>query len=265
MRQRATPFLAGLLIGALLAAPTLGQVDPEFERILVPVFTVYPLAGARGSLWQTDLWIRNNGPEPVRIYGYDYWGCSMTPCPLLPGAPPARPFAASRPVAVSRFLMVERARAGQVSINLRVVSLSSRDVSEGTEIPTPREWEFRAGVTALMNVPTASSFRRVLRIYSGDADRGGEVVVRVRGANPAWRNPDFGAGRDPLLGETSVFLSPGRFEPPSTEMTQLPGIDSPQYERVTVLIEPVSPDLRIWAFLSLVHNETQQLTVVSPQ
>ena len=36
------------------------------------------------------------------------------------------------------------------------------------------------------------------------------------------------------------------------------------HERIAVEVAPLTPELPIWAFISVVHNETQHLTVISP-
>jgi hypothetical protein len=36
-------------------------------------------------------------------------------------------------------------------------------------------------------------------------------------------------------------------------------------QRIALEIEPVTPGLRLWAFATVVNNETQQATVITPQ
>jgi hypothetical protein len=35
-------------------------------------------------------------------------------------------------------------------------------------------------------------------------------------------------------------------------------------ERLRLEVEPVTPGLRLWAFVTVIHNETQHATVITP-
>lgn len=265
-----------IIVLQLLAAGTLvAQTAEEYERVLVPVFSTVPVPGAFGSMWSTDLWLRNNGPSPVNVLHYDY-GCILGTCAQTPPTPPNitfRPLIGESPPGIrGRLLFVERPRATEVAFGLRVRDLSRQLQTAGTEIPVVREGEFTTGVVALLDVPVGGDFRHVVRIYGIDPTRAGLVMVRVFGINPAARIPqDPAVVPDPLLGQMVVPLQVASLtglpiHPAFAEVSNLGSIATlAGFDHVLVQVEPLAGDLRIWAFASVVHNQTQHLTVVSPQ
>lgn len=268
-------WLIIILVQGLAARVLSGQTAEEYERVLVPVYSAIPAPGAFGSLWSTELWLRNNGQTPVDVRHYDY-GCILATCAPTPPTPPNVTFrpriGESPPGLRGKLMFVERRRATDVAFGLRVRDLSRQAQTAGTEIPVVREEKFTSGIIALPDVPVSGNFRHVVRIYGLDPTRAGSVLLRVYGINPAARIPqDPAIVPDRLLGQTVVHLQvagPAYFpnHPSFAEIGNLNSIASPAGdERVLVLVEPLTEGLRIWAFASVVHNETQHLTVISPQ
>lgn len=62
-----TPYSITPSIGPTSGGTT-GGTPPEFERVLLPVFTP-PVHGAFRSEFHTDLVIANHGDHPVTLYG----------------------------------------------------------------------------------------------------------------------------------------------------------------------------------------------------
>jgi hypothetical protein len=249
----------------------------EYERVLIPVLKFQPIAGAAGSLWETDLWMRNNASEPVAIYHYDYNLCAIGVCiPEQPPNPPTPPGISFRPILdgfPGVFLFVDRRHGNEVSFGLRARDLSRQSSTWGTEVPVVRESGFKTDAFFLFDVPTSAGFRSAVRIYGLAWEGSGDVLIRIRSLDPAILSPVVPPARpDELLAETVVHLVPTVGPPSSTlyplfgEITDLgsiPGVGG--HDRVSVEIVPATPGFAVWAFASIVHNESQHLTVISPQ
>ena len=112
--------------------------------------------------------------------------------------------------------------------------------------------EFSQEEIVLLNVPVDARFRNTLRIYSPDA---GNVQVTVDNV------------------EHAVALQPGRdpFEPSYAMFTNFPQPEANGPTRIRVKIAPLtpitsppSPTPRIWAFISVTNNTTQEITTITP-
>lgn len=148
-----------------------------------------------------------------------------------------------------------------IHFSLRVQDLSRQSSTWGTEIPVVREHEFRTGRVQLPLVPLDARFRSMLRVY--DVDRlGGSVAIRFY--------DDDGV----LLAVSSLPLDVPN---PTTQIT---GVWYPGYlqmgdfvawhpqlaghDRVRIEVEPPA-GVHFWAFVSVTNNETQHVTLITPQ
>lgn len=250
--------------------------DIQYEKILVPFFLGQPLPGKFGSMWATEAWITNNAAQPVDIQSYDF-GCFLPEgCSPNPPTPPGisfRPHLFGFASALrGLFFFVDRRFASEVSIALRIRDLSRASMTWGTEVPVVREGEFRTGKLTLLDIPTGGGFRQVLRIYSLDGTRVAQVAVRVYALNPAYTSPFAAPQPDPLLGQSLVsfqitgtnpnppFSGPGYIE--ISDLSAIAALSST--ERVRIEIESATLGLQFWAFVTVVNNDTQHLTVISP-
>jgi hypothetical protein len=114
-------------------------------------------------------------------------------------------------------------------------------------------------------------FRQTLRVYELDGTPR-SALVRIRlfriDENRHW----VSEGPDELLGESVRMLS---FTPSDDDLIEYPGYAEVtdlstiaplgDAERIRVEIEPDTEGLRLWAFVTVIHNETQHATVISPQ
>ena len=41
--------------------------EANYERILLPIYLEVPTPGSNGSIWQTRLWLRNNGANSITL------------------------------------------------------------------------------------------------------------------------------------------------------------------------------------------------------
>lgn len=267
--------LAAVVLGFGILTFALHAEEAPLQKVLIPVYTTDPIPGINGSSWITDLRMSNFGDETVAAEGI-WWECFLPECGNLPA--PLEPGVSFRPIVQNTdgslrgvFIYLNAVGADQIGIGLRFRDLSRQATTGGTELPAPREAAFRSGTFALVDVPVTDGFRQTLRIYEFDGTpRDASVRVRVYRIDPSKEQP-YG-DPDELLGESVVTLS---FAPPFG-----PRFDHPGYAEVSDLstlaplgdaehlrleIEPVTPELKLWAFVTVIHNETQHATVISPQ
>lgn len=261
------------LVALSLPALLIAQAPPGAERILVPIFTREPLPGAFGSQWSTDLWVTNDGDTPIGAGGFESV-CIFPVCELDPRLPPRTTIRVrlyERPDGrQGTFIVADGPQADRLSFNLRFRDLSRQSATWGTEVPVVREGEFRAARFSLMDVPLTEGFRSVLRIYElNDTGRSALVRVRVYSIDPSKYLTNSPV--DQLIKETVYplqFLSPGNASAfPGYLAVDLSGSVAPvaSDQRVRLEIEPATEGLRLWGFVTVVHNESQHATVVTPQ
>lgn len=259
------------IIGAvlLLVAITGFALDVnEWERIIVPV-SIRNIPGAYGSLWTTEFWVFNSGSSPVNATVNDF-GCAIATCNYVPVPPGAKQedtwIVNGRGGGPGVMLYVEKAHASDLTFSMHLRDLSRQAQTFGTEIPIIRERDFLTNTTQLFPVPTDDRFRQTLRIY--DADASGTSRVRVR----IFRT---GTPTDPLAETELTLVTPATgnmfytnwpYRPGYAEILwlsdALPAVRSA--ENVRIEIEPLTPGLRYWAFVSITNNETQHVTLVTP-
>jgi hypothetical protein len=244
--------------------------DFRYERILVPFYLDGSIDGAFGSRWKTDLWIRNNGAEAVDL---GPWACaSDVPCsddsallyalragrsqrnlPPLPGPANANP---------SRVLYVSRWGAGEVSFSLRFADVSRFSLDGGVDLPVIREREMLSRVAQLFNVPLGPSFRGMLRLYDvGRATSAFLVTIYRQGETdePPLHSVEL----------TATSVQAGEFAPRAAyvqfDISSLFAIDKPWPDTARIEVTPLTPESTYWAFISLTNNDTQTVTLVTPQ
>ena len=226
-----------------------------FERVLFPV--LFNSKGAHGSDWVSEAAIANPSRWFVENFNridalpcIDY-GCSQL---LSPGA--FLPFGGSGfPEGVA--LLVPRAEASRLAFSLRVRDVARQAEGYGTEVPVVREEDmFTSAVLTLLDVPLDPRYRTKLRVYSFDELAGGAFV--------ALRKPETGA---PI----TSFFTPARprtcSEPSCAATPWYTEVDLPagnEDERVNVYVGTGELDSLAWAFASVTNNETQQVTIVTP-
>lgn len=257
-----------------LSAPAAGAraQEPELRKVLVPLFVYEPLPGAYGSLWITDFWVGNAGSEIELVYGL-VWSCFLPECigapaPIEPGVTMHTGVQSSFGTR-GAFVHVPADGGDSIRFGLRFRDLSRQATTWGTELPLAREDAFR-GSLSLVDVPVTSGFRQTLRIYELEGVER-EALVRVRSYRLEPSHSEPFDPPDPLLGEVVLTLTfaPTEFPPENPGfaiVTDFSAIaDLGDAERIRIEIEPVTPGLRLWAFVSVAHNETQHATVITPQ
>lgn len=240
-----TLFAALLAIG--IAGTAAAQDATVFERVLVPI-SVVDVPGAYGTLWSTELWYRNHSNKPVAVFPL-----AVTDTVPTIGRTTRLPIGSFPPEAPGQILFVSRDGGADVQFDLRLFNRADPAASWGTKLPVVREREL-ADVVHLINVPTASAYRSTLRIYGVPDAVAGTDSVRVR----------IYSNSEELLADTDVELRGWpRYAAIASLVDRFPQIRNA--ERVRVHIEAQSVSAKIWAFVSVTSNATQQVSVVSPE
>lgn len=237
----------------------------NWERLLVPV-SIETLPGAGGARWTTELAALILADEEPEFAPHP---CELTtnPCAMVP--PPLRrqisgAFLFSTSAPGGQYFYIRPQDTAKWRFNARIRDLARAEQTAGAEMPIVRDSEFRSDVIALLNVPVAPQYRHTLRIYD-DLGRD-RVGARIRIYAGHETEPRISVVRDlvrtTVRTTTSALLAmhPAYAQ---TELAQLGSIAG--LESLRVEIEPLDPGVRLWAFISIVNNETHHVTVVTPQ
>jgi hypothetical protein len=161
-----------------------------------------------------------------------------------------------------------------------VQDVSRQSETWGTSIPVLRERDVRTARLQLLDVPADTRFRSALCVYDFDSvNDSPSSAVRFRiydmcGVGTGDRNCSNSAIVDTVITLPPGFPARGSFPvyPVSAMIGNL--VDAfPEPANVKpnmslggpVDIDPVTPGLRFWAFVSATNNETQHVTVIAPQ
>jgi hypothetical protein len=251
------------LVAIVLAciAPSLAAAESRFPddytRLLLPIVAT-SVHGANGSLWTTEWTVYNGNAAQLAIEGpLPFLALS----PVVPdaGVPPhrTRRIVLEQPMAGfdGAFVYVPTALLARAPMSLRVRDTSVNAQSYGASLPVVRPSAFDTKIV-LVDVPADAAYRTMLRIYGDSPD---VQVVHVAVFNPEG---------DKLLDERDLVLQ-------MNQAFGLTGFPRPAYAQLDAIspavrnaaqpvrIEITSAD-RIWAFVSISQNETQQVTVVTP-
>ncbi len=233
----------------------------DYERFLLPIL-IEPTSGAHGSVWQSSFLLFNGSDVPLDFYPGD---CTLPVCPSVPIPswevyPPPTVYAAPGESS-GRLFYVRRDSAADVSFALRVKDIQAQARAEGTEVPVVRESDLKTGKTQLLDVPVDGNSRATLRMYEPDASGTGVVRVAVYSQDDAT-----------LLAHADFVLAVGAVADPPVEpgyarITDLAATfpELAGHDRVRVQLEPLSPGLRYWAFVTVANNETQFVTTITEQ
>lgn len=258
-------MMLGLLCAlALSAAPADTTPAKPFARVLVPIYLRAPVPGANGSSWTTNFSIRNEGTNQIVT------GWCIDTCPPVAFDPDAFLEPGETQHKLANFILPAGAAAGpilhladdsHISFDLRVADVSRSNSNAGTEIPLIREKDFRIAKTQLLDVPVDPRYRLTFRLYSLYSGAADYAIRLYDETSPA-----------PLASTTVHVVAPSprfglQLEPGYLQMDPLSivpaGTSLPDALRVE--IEPLTANTAFWAFVSITNNDTQQLTIVSPQ
>ena len=257
MRTKVLLFLLLALTMPLAATvPPVPEIPAGHERVLLPLFTA-PITGQHGSEFRSEFLMMNRSNEPLVGYGLEFV------CPVLCGGDFLRTFTLEpdfietefvRTGNPGRFMFLPTARINEVVMQMRAYDVSREATNFGTEIPVVRAEGMRPDEITFIGVPTDSRFRNTLRIYSTHQQ---PMHVTIEG--PAA-----------LLDQVVHLSSPkNQFDPAYAAFVQFPADAGPVRVRIwSALPEIVNPPVTVpdfWAFITVTNNDTQHITVISPQ
>ena len=243
------------------------NAEASFEQVLLPIHFDGVLHGAHGSEWTTSLWIRNNGSSPVTIAP---WACSEACPPVIPWTHSIESNRSLRDLAPldlsdgnpSRVLYLSQAESADVSFSLRFADRSRGLIDAGIDLPVIRESESLYAAAQLFSVPLRPEFRVLLRLYElGDNSSRFRVTIYAqseRDDEPAIHSQELTA---------TVPQGPFREKAgyAQLDLTGLLQLEKAWPENARIQIEPLTADSHFWAFASVTNNDTQIVTLVTPQ
>ena len=237
-----------------------GAFQDDLDRVLFPVNLTS--AGAHGSEWRSDLVVRNDGPVTIETHPL-FWADPASPILPIPQpiAPGGKGNFIQRPRDGGEFLYTPRGLESRLSYASHVVDRSRSAVDLGTEIPVVRE-EDTDYVVKLLQVPVDARYRAKLRVYDLDVN-GRDVVVTLS-------DPNGGTSIQRPLTLTGISVCP--VAPCISERPAFAVLDLDQIpelrdlaDGVDVTITARTKEARLWGFVTVTNNDTQHVTVYTPQ
>ena len=234
-----------------------GDPDEVFDAVLFPIF-MPPVDGAHGSRFETTARVANQSMvSDSTLYGLDTTCYLFTPVtgPYDPiGMGPDTVLLPGCSESTGRVFYLTK--GSRLAASLRVRDVSRQASSHGVEIPVVRLSEFTNDRITLLGVPADPRFRKTLRVYSMSG-RDMWVTISINGTG---------------IGQLHLDPRQDLFVPAYGSFTDFP-LDLPAESMMQVdlsfgtlpdgTIHPDTP--RIWGFISVTNNDTQEITVISPQ
>lgn len=257
--------------------------QPDYERFLLPVVLFddcgsCAFRGAHGSLWTTELVLRNQSADMIR-FRPNFCGKLSVVCPRSSelrayetlNRPPIWYDSRGSWAPHGVFLFLERP-ASRVSMSLHLREIGTA-AGWGSALPVVSEAEAFDALVEILNVPTDPAFRHTLRIYDYDNRNGSSYRVRFYHLAAPFSEMDS----SDVLYESIVTASGVEYweDFPWGDVPLRPGyaqLDLPvqtlpllaSAERLRITVEPMQEG-RFWAYLSLTDNATQQVTLFVPE
>lgn len=268
-RPRLTVLLVFVLMQFFVVAL---WAQPSPVRVLVPVFSGGP--GAYGSKWETHLTILNNSDDPFTsvpiLYARDCpipEGCLVTY--LLPARSSVTFEATWNLWTTGFFINFPPHEFSRAAVSLRIFDRSSGSLDHGTEIPVVTEAAFRETELHLLDVPADARFRVTVRIY-GLPKTVPTVVMQIFRETPATGAPHRTSIRvfereltlqaEPSEGALGDLPSSAIVSDPLSGIT--PVAEGSVYR---IALKTQRAGAPIWAFATVTNNESQRVTIISPQ
>lgn len=258
------PGVVDITVNGAVVRGALRYYDPSapadresFETILIPL-ALNRAPGALGSLWSTNIRMRNNSNATFASANH----LSIAQCPPIT-TPPFGCDLYTPPATTRTFSLGDRPRgalfqvprsvADQLTFTATVLDESRQAISLGSELPIVREHELRTGAIEFVDVPLRADYRLTLRVYALDVDSE-TIVINM-----------FDADSNRFVGASTARLTKQAHDEPAFAQLDsgLPRPNGVTRARIHVAANfGVTP---IWAFLSITNNETQQVTILTPQ
>ena len=254
-----------LRIVALVALVALPAAAEKFEKVMLPIAPSTVLC-AFHSRYDTRLVVFNEHDRAVSRISSDDTSGGLA---AFTGTEISGPIVQTP---LGSFLYVPRADSAGLRMALISESMDLTKPEEKffTELPVVRDGDWRTGRIQIIGVKIEQGFRQTLRIYGYDGHAVGQVAARF-----------YAIGSNRLLKETTYELWPhgphlnadGLQAGPSFAMEcDLSGLG--QWEgwgaelvgqHIRIELEPKTPGLKYWAFVSVANNATQHFFTILPR
>lgn len=252
--------------GAAENQPAQAADSIELIKLLIPLAPGGPVHGQAGTLWYTDLWARNNAEREILVNQIPDVPCSID---CLPGLylPPHSEFEINvtgfAPVHAG-FLYVEKSGYESIAIEGRIREVSRDPLNVGTELPIVRAEDTASHTISLLKIWLGPRYRQTLRVYEWSLEGPSDVAVRFFAARANTPRVEFVARlHPPYRHELSQFLTVPGFVQIDAFATRFPELGG--LEEIRIEVEPLTEGSRIWAFVSITDQVTQQFVTVTPQ
>ena len=241
-------WLTALLL--LLASTALAGEGP---RILIPI-------NLSNGVWGSFVVLQNNSDTDLQQAGVSF---ITTACPIPEGCISDRIPAHQFAVLVTQTLhgLILRTPVddgGRVDVSVRVAAAPRIPTSGGTEIPVPRDSDFRTRIVmpSVVASPAQRPVRAMLRIYSLDAPDG--TVVKLQYTSFAPEPPA-------IFPDTLITLSrPADGNAPAYAEVDLFRALQGRGAFGSLRIEGANGPVPLWALLTYTDNVTNEVTAITP-
>lgn len=248
----------GVLVLALMIA--LPVVAEDYEQLLLPVAPSV-VHCARDSRFETRLIAYNGNDDAPRTI------CPEGRCrAVLPntGLEFTGDFAGALPLPAFLYVPKEEAEKMRFSIVVEASELNHPEERAYTELPVVRASDFREGKLEFIGVMLDEDFRQTVRTYGLDGQGSGTLIMRVYSLETGELEHSCLHYVSPLS-ETPETTAEGRPMRPSFGMEcNMSDHVHAHGQRVRIELEPITPGLRYWAFMSITNNKTQHFYTVLP-
>ncbi|MEA2568849.1 MAG: hypothetical protein QOI24_850 [Acidobacteriota bacterium] len=240
-----------------------GETKPDrafYERILFPVFLGGP--GSFGAQWRTDASLHNGASFPWAPSNGSIFLVGCFPiCDFRPQANADVTITSSdggTPAGLVEWAPRQAAALADFGLIVRNVSISTTDL--GTEVPVVREKDLFARPFSLLNVPTSPQSRITLRIFDVEGTR--RINLRIYAVHRN-RNSELFVDQSFVLPAQSSLLG-GAMWVANDLLAVFPTLANQGPLRIEIAPESPSDIRSLWGFVSVTNNETQHVTVISP-
>lgn len=237
-----------------------GSFEPvHYERVLFPLTFAGP--GAHGSQWRSENIVRNDAPVEAATVPLIWGGFPVPdftlPTPLPPGLRELMP---EEPEDGGMFLYVPRGLEKWLTYSSHIVDRSRSASDRGSELPVVRVEDTSAEIR-LIDVPLVPLYRAHLRVY--DFDTGTPRNIRV----VVTKEDGTTVSVHRRIFSTFECVNPPCFDPrppyATIDLSAIPELANAG--EVDLSVRSDTNDARLWAFVSVSNNNTQHVTMYTPQ
>jgi hypothetical protein len=237
-----------------------GSFEPvHYERVLFPLTFAGP--GAHGSRWRSENIVRNDAPVEAATVPLIVPQLTTHPDPIMePIGPGQRGRMPEHPEDGGMFLYVPRGLEKWLTYSSHIVDRSRSASDRGSELPVVRVEDTSAEIR-LPDIPLVPLYRAHLRVYDFDTATPRNiriVVTKEDGTNVFISRRIF---------STFECINPPCFDPDppyaTIDLSAIPELANAG--EVDISVRSETNDARLWAFVSISNNNTQHVTMYTPQ